>query len=82
MPPLLQRCPKDFLPKTQVARAAAGAWRYDPAVADRPGRITSEVARTRSTSAVFLARSRDLKKRGWRFVGPAHAHLEVYHARA
>lgn len=45
-------------------------WRYEPAAADRPARITREVARTLSTSAASIAMSKDLKKRGWTFVGP------------
>ena len=46
------------------------AWRYEPAATDRPKRLTREVARTLSTSAASIAMSKDLKKRGWSFVGP------------
>jgi DNA-3-methyladenine glycosylase I len=68
-------------------------WRYEPASADRPERITREVARTLSTSPASIALSKDLKKRGWSFVGPTtvyafmqamglvNDHLEGCHAR-
>ena len=69
-------------------------WRYEPAAADRPARITREVARTLSTSAASIAMTKDLKKRGWTFVGPTtvyafmqamglvNDHLEGCHSRA
>jgi len=68
-------------------------WRHEPAAADRPGRITREVARTLSTSPASIALAKDLKKRGWSFVGPTtvyafmqamglvNDHLEGCHAR-
>jgi len=68
-------------------------WRGEPAAIDRPERITREVARTLSTSPVSIAMSRDLKKRGWSFVGPTtvyafmqamglvNDHLEGCHSR-
>ncbi len=70
------------------------AWRYEPTAAERPGRITREVARTLSTSPASIAMSKDLKKRGWSFVGPTtvyafmqamglvNDHLEGCHSRA
>ena len=69
------------------------AWRYEPAATDRPERITREVARTLSTSPASIAMSKDLKKRGWSFVGPTtvyafmqamglvNDHLEGCHSR-
>lgn len=43
---------------------AAYVWRYEaPREAGDPGRLVS-------TSAASIAMSRDLKKRGWKFVGP------------
>ena len=68
-------------------------WRYEPAPAERPARLTREVARTLSTSPASVALSKDLKKRGWSFVGPTtvyafmqamglvNDHLEGCHAR-
>lgn len=69
-------------------------WRHEPAAADRPERMTREVARTLSTSPASIALSKDLKKRGWSFVGPTtvyafmqamglvNDHLEGCHARS
>ncbi|QYY31436.1 MULTISPECIES: DNA-3-methyladenine glycosylase I [Cupriavidus] len=49
---------------------AAYFWRYEPDPASRPTVLTPEVLRTMATSAESAALSKDLKKRGWRFVGP------------
>ncbi len=69
-------------------------WRFEPAAADRPQRITREVARTLVTSPASVALSKDLKQRGWSFVGPTtmyafmqamglvNDHLEGCHVRA
>jgi DNA-3-methyladenine glycosylase I len=43
-------------------------WRYQPA--NRPSTITREWLLKQSTSEESKALSKDLKKRGWRFVGP------------
>ena len=49
---------------------AAYCWRYEPAAASRPRKISREVLATMTTSPEAVALSRDLKKRGWTFVGP------------
>ncbi|OJW92653.1 MAG: 3-methyladenine DNA glycosylase [Alicycliphilus sp. 69-12] len=50
---------------------AAYVWRYAPQAAqDRPGRMTLEAVRALTTSAASAALSKDLKKRGFSFVGP------------
>jgi len=49
---------------------AAYFWRWEPAPARRPAKITREVLATMPTSAESTALSNDLKKRGWSFVGP------------
>ena len=49
---------------------AAYAWRFEPEAATRPKRITHAALRTMTTSAESIAMSKDLKKRGWSFVGP------------
>jgi DNA-3-methyladenine glycosylase I len=49
---------------------AAYAWGCEPAAKDRPRRLTWALLRTMSTSAASIAMSKDLKKRGWSFVGP------------
>ena len=45
---------------------AAYFWSWEPAAADRPSTVTRETLVTMTTSA----QSKDLKKRGWSFVGP------------
>ncbi len=49
---------------------AAYFWRFEPKPGVRPDLITPEWLRQQTTSAEAHALSRDLKKRGWRFVGP------------
>jgi DNA-3-methyladenine glycosylase I len=49
---------------------AAVLWRYEPDSADRPRRLTEAAVRTLASSPASQALSRDLRKRGWRFVGP------------
>ncbi len=49
---------------------AAYAWRFEPAAASRPKRITLEALKLMTTSAESVAMSKDLKARGWSFVGP------------
>lgn len=43
-------------------------WRFEP----RPGELSAH--RNASTSPRSLALSKDLKKRGWKFVGPTTTH--------
>ncbi len=45
-------------------------WRFEPAPKDRPKKITPAVLSTLGTSPASVALSKDLKKRGFRFVGP------------
>lgn len=49
---------------------AAYAWRHEPAPRSRPKRITWKALQTMTTSPEAVAMSKDLKKRGWSFVGP------------
>ncbi len=49
---------------------AAYFWRFEPTPATRPAKLTREVLVTMPASAEAAALSRDLKKRGWTFVGP------------
>jgi len=49
---------------------AAFFWRFEPDDADRPARMDNETLRTLSQTPVSKALSKDLKKRGWSFVGP------------
>ena len=45
-------------------------WQYEVDVSKRPKKLTRDVLRTFTTSPEAIALSKDLKKRGWKFVGP------------
>jgi len=45
-------------------------WQWQPAPDSRPKRLTRELLATMSTSPESIALSKDLRKRGWTFVGP------------
>ena len=49
---------------------AAYAWSWEPTAADRPARVTWDALRAMPTTPASTALSKDLKKRGWSFVGP------------
>jgi DNA-3-methyladenine glycosylase I len=49
---------------------AAYFWRFEPRKSARPRRITAEVLAAMPTSPESTALAKDLKKRGWTFVGP------------
>jgi DNA-3-methyladenine glycosylase I len=49
---------------------AAYFWTWEPAASARPRRITQAQLMKMSTTADSVALSKDLKKRGWTFVGP------------
>jgi DNA-3-methyladenine glycosylase I len=49
---------------------AAYAWRFEPAPRSRPKRLTLAALKKLATSPESIAMSKDLKKRGWSFVGP------------
>jgi len=49
---------------------AAYFWQFEPEASTRPRRLTREVLATMATSPASVALSKDLKKRGWTFVGP------------
>ena len=49
---------------------AAYAWSFEPTKAERPSARTWEELRTFTTTPGSVAMSKDLKKRGWTFVGP------------
>lgn len=50
------------------------AWGFEPAAKSRPKRITLEAMRAITTSPESIAMSKDLKRRGWTFVGPTTVH--------
>ena len=45
-------------------------WRYEADVSQRPKKLTAEVLRGYTTAPEAIALSKDLKQRGWKFVGP------------
>lgn len=49
---------------------AAYIWRFEPEPGTRPARLTPEVLKTLTMSPESKALSKDLKARGWSFVGP------------
>ena len=53
-----------------VGSLAAYVWRFEPDPNSRPKRITRQIAGTLVTSPESHALSKDLRKQGWRFVGP------------
>ena len=56
--------------RAEFGSLAAYAWDHEPAPASRPKRMTLEALKAQTTSAESVAMSKDLKKRGWSFVGP------------
>jgi len=49
---------------------AAHVWSFEPPADARPQELTEAVLMTMATSPASVALSKDLKKRGWTFVGP------------
>lgn len=78
----------------ETGSLAAYFWRFEPAPASRPARMTLAALKAMTTSPESIALSKDLKKRGWTFVGPTtvyafmqamglvNDHLEGCHCRA
>ena len=56
--------------RREFGSLAAYAWRFEPEASARPARVTAQALAAFTTSAASTALSKDLKKRGWRFVGP------------
>lgn len=56
--------------RREFGSLGAYVWMIEPDAASRPPCITHEVAKAMPTSAASNALSKDLKKRGWTFVGP------------
>jgi DNA-3-methyladenine glycosylase I len=49
---------------------AAYFWRFEPAAATRPKKLTREALSAMATAPESIALAKDLKRRGWTFVGP------------
>lgn len=56
--------------RKEFGSLAAYFWRFEPPAASRPGQITRQTLSGITTSAESIALSKDLRKRGWSFVGP------------
>lgn len=56
--------------RREFSSLAAYAWRHEPAAKTRPKHVTWAALKAMTTSAESVAMSKDLKKRGWTFVGP------------
>lgn len=78
----------------QVGSLAAYVWQFEPPQAERPSPATWAALRAMSSTNTSLALSKDLKRRGWSFVGPTtmyafmqamglvNDHVEGCHVRA
>ncbi|RFO97492.1 DNA-3-methyladenine glycosylase I [Rhodoferax lacus] len=62
------RCAEKLL--ESESSLAAYFWKFEPSPKSRPQRITRETLRSMTQCAESVALSKDLKKRGWKFVGP------------
>ena len=56
--------------RDELGSLAAHLWRFEPDPASRPRRLTWAALREMSTTPESIALSRDLRRRGWTFVGP------------
>ena len=54
----------------QFGSLAEYVWRFEPNKSSRPKTLTWDVLKTMATTPESTALSRDLRKRGWTFVGP------------
>jgi DNA-3-methyladenine glycosylase I len=80
--------------RNEFGSLAAYAWSHEPSPRSRPKKMTLAALRENTTSPESVAMSKDLKKRGWSFVGPTtvyafmqamglvNDHLEGCHVRA
>jgi DNA-3-methyladenine glycosylase I len=79
--------------KREFGSIAAFVWAHEPKAASRPKRVTHAKLKAMSSSPESVALSKDLKRRGWTFVGPTtvyafmqamglvNDHIEGCHAR-
>ena len=56
--------------REECGSLSAYFWRWEPNAASRPKRITREALSGMAMSPESIALSKDLRKRGWTFVGP------------
>lgn len=62
------RCAVDL--QTEFGSLSRYFWSYEPDVSERPPRMDYATLRANPTSPTSIRLSKDLKKRGWTFVGP------------
>ena len=62
-----QRVPELVL---EFGSLAAYVWQFEPSARSRPKRLSRRVVMKRTTCPEAIALSVDLKRRGWRFIGP------------
>lgn len=56
--------------RDEVGSLAAYFWSFEPAPTSRPKRLTWAALRAMTTTPESVALSKDLRRRGWTFVGP------------
>lgn len=56
--------------RREFGSLGAYVWRMEPVATSRPSRISTEFLQTATTSPASTQLSKDLKNRGWSFVGP------------
>ncbi len=56
--------------RAEFGSLATYAWRFEPAAAGRPKHVTPAALRALGSPPEALALAKDLKRRGWTFVGP------------
>ena len=61
----------------ETGSLAAYLWSFEPDPASRPARLDHATLLTLATSAESRAMSRDLRRRGWAFVGPTTAYAAM-----
>ena len=66
------RCARSLV--DECGSLAAFFWRFEPTAAERPRRITPAVARGLTETSASRSLSKELKARGFRFVGPTTAY--------
>jgi len=60
--------------RREAGSLAAHLWSFEPPPSARPRRLTWAVLRRMTTSPQSIALSRDLRRRGWTYLGPTTAH--------
>ena len=58
----------------ETGSLAAFFWSFEPPPSDRPKRLTWPVLRTMAKTPASIALGKELKRRGWTFVGPTTAY--------